>query len=144
MACYREALAIPLDTRINLGARLNLAARLMEQGELEDAISLTKLATQRAPEVALGWYNLGLMHRRRGDIGSALEAYGRALELDPDNVACHQNHAVALLMGGDIAGARQGFRHAISLLEQQGQFDEARQLRETAGGIVKLDAEPIA
>ena len=144
VACYRQALAIPLDTRISLGARLNLAARLMDQGELEEAISLTQLATQRAPEVALGWYNLGLMHRRRGEIGSALEAYGRALELDPDNAACHQNHAVALLMGGDIEGARQGFRNAITLMEQQGRFDEARQLRETAGGIVKLDAEPIA
>ena len=144
VACYRQALAIPLDTRISLGARLNLAARLMDQGELEEAISLTQLATQRAPEVALGWYNLGLMHRRRGDIGAALEAYGRALELDPDNAACHQNHAVALLMGGDIEGARQGFRNAITLMEQQGRFDEARQLRETAGGIVKLDAEPIA
>ena len=144
VACYRQALAIPLDTRISLGARLNLAARLMDQGELEEAISLTQLATQRAPEVALGWYNLGLMHRRRGEIGAALEAYGRALELDPDNAACHQNHAVALLMGGDIEGARQGFRNAITLMEQQGRFDEARQLRETAGGIVKLDAEPIA
>ena len=47
-------------------------------------------------------------------------------------------------MGGDIEGARQGFRNAITLMEQQGRFDEARQLRETAGGIVKLDAEPIA
>ena len=49
MSCYRQALEIPLDTRVSLGARLNLAARLMEQGELEEAISLTQTATQRAP-----------------------------------------------------------------------------------------------
>ena len=99
VACYRQALDIPLDARISLGARLNLAARLMEQGELDEAIALTQTATQRAPEVALGWYNLGLMLRRRGDIAAALEAYSRAVELDPNNAACHQNRAVALLLG---------------------------------------------
>jgi len=144
IALYRKALAIALDTRITLGARLNLAARLMEQGELEEAINLTRLATQRAPEVALGWYNLGLMQRRRGDINAALQAYARALELDPDNAECHQNDAVARLMGGDIDGARQGFRNAIARLEQQGRGEEAKRLRQNAGQIVKLDVEPIA
>ena len=47
VSCYRQALEIPLDTRVSLGARLNLAARLMEQGQLEEAISLTQTATQR-------------------------------------------------------------------------------------------------
>lgn len=144
IALYRKALEISLDTRITLGARLNLAARLMEQGDLEEAINLTRIATQRAPEVALGWYNLGLMHRRRGDISAALQAYEQALQLDPDNAACHQNHAVALLMGGDIEGARQGFRNAIARLDHQGRTDEAQSLRQSAGQIVKLDVEPIA
>ena len=144
VACYRQALDIPLDARISLGARLNLAARLMEQGELDEAIALTQTATQRAPEVALGWYNLGLMQRRRGDIAAALEAYSRAVELDPDNAACHQNRAVALLLGGDIEGARAAFRTAITLLETQGRPVDAQALRSKAQGIVKLGMEPIA
>ncbi len=144
IACYRQALEIPLDTRISLGARLNLAARLMEQGQLVEAIALTQTATQRAPEVALGWYNLGLMQRRHGNTAAALEAYQRALELDPNNAECHQNNAVARLMGGDIDGARAGFRRAIALLKEQGRDDDARALREKAQAIVKLDPEPIA
>jgi tetratricopeptide (TPR) repeat protein len=141
MAFYRQALDIPLDTRITLGARLNLAARLMEHDQLEEAIQLTQTATQRAPEVALGWYNLGLMLRKKGDIAAALDAYGRSLALDPNNAACHQNHAVARLLGGDIEAARDGFRKAIELLAAQGRADEARQLRDKIQGIVKLDAE---
>ena len=141
MAFYRQALEIPLDTRITLGARLNLAARLMEHDQLEEAIQLTQTATQRAPEVALGWYNLGLMLRKKGDIAAALDAYGRSLALDPNNAACHQNHAVARLLGGDIEAARDGFRKAIELLAAQGRADEARQLRDKIQGIVKLDAE---
>ena len=116
----------------------------MEQGELDEAIALTQTATQRAPEVALGWYNLGLMLRRRGDIAAALEAYSRAVELDPNNAACHQNRAVALLLGGDIEGSRAAFRTAITLLETQGRPVDAQALRTKAQGIVKLDLEPIA
>ncbi len=141
---YRDALMIRLDPRIRLGAQLNLAVRLMEQGELEEAIKLTRTATNAAPEVALGWYNLGLMERRRGDIAAALEAYRRALALNPTSAECNQNFAVALLMGGDIEGARAGFRQAIALLEAQGRSDDARQLRSNAEAIVKLDAEPVA
>ena len=143
MASYRQALDIPLDTRITLGARLNLAARLMEQDQLDEAIQLTQTATQRAPEVALGWYNLGLMLRKKGEIALALEAYGRSLALDPNNAACHQNHAVARLLGGDIEAARNGFRKAIELLAAQGRTDEARQLRDNVQGIVKLDTELV-
>ncbi len=143
VASYRQALDIPLDTRITLGARLNLAARLMEQEQLDEAIQLTQTATQRAPEVALGWYNLGLMLRKKGEIASALDAYGRSLALDPNNAACHQNHAVARLLGGDIEAARNGFRKAIELLAAQGRADEARQLRDNVQGIVKLDAELV-
>ena len=143
VAFYRQALDIPLDTRITLGARLNLAARLMEQDQLDEAIQLTQTATQRAPEVALGWYNLGLMLRKKGEIALALEAYGRSLALDPNNAACHQNHAVARLLGGDIEAARNGFRKAIELLAAQGRTDEARQLRDNVQGIVKLDTELV-
>jgi Flp pilus assembly protein TadD len=63
--------------------------------------------------------------------------------LDPNNAACHQNHAVARLLGGDIEAARNGFRTAIELLAAQGRTDEARQLRDNVQGIVKLDTELV-
>ena len=60
------------------------------------------------------------MQRRKGEIGAAIEAYGQSLARHPDHAECHQNMAVALLLGGDIEGARQAFRVAITLLQQQG------------------------
>ena len=142
VAAYRQALAIDLDPRISLGAQINLAARLMEQGDLDEAIQLTQTATQAAPEVALSWTNLGLMQRRRGDIAAALAAYSQAIALDPNNASCHQNRAVALLLGGDIDGARSAFRTAITLLDTQGRPADAQALREKAQSIVKLEAKP--
>ena len=95
--------------------------------------------THEAPEIALGWYNLGLMQRRKGDIAAAIQAYGEALDRQPDHPECHQNLAVALLMGGDVDGARKGFHVAIALLEEQGRQEEANALFQQLKGIIKLD-----
>ena len=140
IALYRQALVTPLAPRLTLAARLNLAALLLHQGQLEDAEELCRQATTVAPEIGLGWFNLGVIRRRRGDLAGALEAYRQAAALSPDHAETQQNLAVALLLGGDIIGARQGFRQAIQLLVLQGRGDEAEQLRQQAGQLVKLEA----
>ncbi|MEB3266672.1 MAG: glycosyltransferase family 2 protein [Cyanobacteriota bacterium] len=138
-ALYRQALALPLDGRLTLAARLNLAALLLDQGELEEAAALAEQATVLAPEVGLGWYSLGLVRRRRGQLVAAIAAYRRAITQSPDHAEAHQNLAAALLLAGDIEGARQGFGRAIQLLNQQGRVQEARQLRQRAGAMVHLE-----
>jgi len=140
IALYRQALVSPLAPRLTLAARLNLVALLLHQGQLEDAEELCRQATTVAPEIGLGWFNLGVIRRRRGDLAGALEAYRQAAALSPDHAETQQNLAVALLLGGDIIGARQGFRQAIQLLVLQGRRDEAEQLRQQAGQLVKLEA----
>jgi tetratricopeptide (TPR) repeat protein len=140
IALYRQALVTPLAPRLTLAARLNLAALLLNQGQLEDAEELCRQATTVAPEIGLGWFNLGVIRRRRGDLAGALEAYRQAAALSPEHAETQQNLAVALLLGGDIIGARQGFRQAIQLLVLQGRRDEAEQLRQQAGQLVKLEA----
>ena len=45
----------------------------------------------------------------------------------------------ALLLAGDIEGARQGFRQAIHLLEGQGAAAAAEALRQQASTMVKLE-----
>ena len=136
---YREALALPLDGRLTLAARLNLAAVELRLGDLDGAGSSCRQATEVAPEVALCWYNAGLIHRQRGDLPAAIAAYRRAIALAPDQAEAHQNLAVALLLSGEISGARQGFRQAIDLLEAQNRHEAAAQLRQKAGAMVQLN-----
>ena len=137
---YRQALELPLPPRLTLAARLNLATLLLEHGNLEDAAALARGAAEAAPELALGWRSLGLIERRRGRLGEAIQAYRRSLSLEPDHPETHQNLAVALLLGGEIDGARAGFVQAISLLQTQGRHSEAVALRQQAGAMVKLNA----
>ncbi|MEN9388890.1 MAG: hypothetical protein RLZZ255_1866 [Cyanobacteriota bacterium] len=138
-ALYRDALALPLAPRLSLAARLNLAALLLQQGQAQEAEALCQQATATAPEISLGWYNLGLIRRRLGDIAGALEAYREARRLQPEHPETHQNLAVALLLDGDIDGARSSFRQAIALLNQQGRSSDAALLRQQAGAMVKLE-----
>ena len=48
-ALYREALALPVDARVSLGARLNLAALLCREGQLEEAEAERELEKPAAP-----------------------------------------------------------------------------------------------
>jgi tetratricopeptide (TPR) repeat protein len=139
LALYREALDLPLDPRLLLAARLNLAALLLRGGQPEEAARHAREAVRLDPELAIGWYDLGLIERQRGDLAAAIAAYRRAIALDPGHPESHQNLAVALLLGGDIFGARERFRAAIGLLRGQGRTAEANELRSRAAGLVKLE-----
>ena len=136
---YRQALDLPLAPRLTLAARLNLAGLLLERGALDEAATLAEAAAVAAPELALVWRSLGLIERRRGRIGQAINAYRSSLAIEADHPETQQNLAVALLLGGDIDGARAGFGRAIALLQAQGRGSEAQALRQQAGAMVKLD-----
>ena len=142
IALYRQALALPLPARLTLAARLNLAQALLEQGETEEAAALARGACQAAPELALAWFQLGVIERQRGQLAAAIAAYRQSLQLDPNAAASHQNLAVCLLLAGDIPGCRQGFSSAIRLLQQQGRTSEAAALLQQAGSLVKLELTP--
>jgi Flp pilus assembly protein TadD len=142
IALYRQALALPLPARLTLAARLNLAQALLEQGEVEEAAALARGACQAAPELALAWFQLGVIERQRGQLAAAIAAYRQSLQLDPNAAASHQNLAVCLLLAGDIPGCRQGFSSAIRLLQQQGRASEAAALLQQAGSLVKLELTP--
>ncbi len=139
VSAYRKALELPLDVRVNLGARLNLAGLLMQCGEFEEAITLTTQATEKVPEVALCWYNLGLMKRQRGDLIGAIDSYQHALELNPSHPETYQNLALARLLLGDVKSARDCFKQAIWLFSSQNRLEEADSLRQKLHGVVKLD-----
>ena len=141
IALYRQALALPLGERVTLGARLNLAGLLQQSGAadaLEEAAALCRQAVQAAPELAVGWAQLGLVERRLGRLLPAIEAYRQALQRDPQQAEVQQNLAAALLLAGDIGGAREGFRQAIALLQQQGRTAAAEDLRRRIAGVVSL------
>ncbi|MGB1002315.1 MAG: glycosyltransferase [Prochlorococcaceae cyanobacterium] len=137
---YRLALEEPLSPQVLVGARLNLGALLLRLNKLAEATEVTSAVTRQLPEVMLGWYNLGLIQRKAGDIGGAIEAYQSGLQLDPNSPELHQNLGAAQLAGGNFEAARSSFLMAIGLLLQQNRKDDAEALARSAGELVNLNA----
>ncbi len=135
---YQRAIKLPLDDRVIIGARLNLAGLYMKLGDLDKAINLTEMVTNSAPEVLLGWFNLGLLKRKIGDIDSALSAYINAEKINPMHPETCQNLALLRFGLGDINAARQGLRKAIDLFITQGRKDKANTLVNDLAGIINL------
>lgn len=65
-----------------------------------------------APGFAFAWGNLGVARRRLGDTAGALEAYGHALEIAPDNPTILGNLAGLFRSLGREAEARTAFEAA--------------------------------
>ncbi len=136
---YQAALQLQIDKRLSLGAQLNLANLLMQRGDLNEAFLLTSNVTRIAPEVAIGWYNLGLIMRKKGELYAAIQAYEASIKINPNHPESHQNYAVAQLLSGEIDRARKSFKKAINLLSAAGRTKDAESLNKQLYGMVNLE-----
>lgn len=61
--------------------------QLIADNRAEEAIRLLKTYTTEHPESGEAWFLLGKAYHKLGDIRLALNAYLRAIEIDPDSPA---------------------------------------------------------
>ncbi len=62
------------------GALSDLSAWHLLRGEDAIALGFAERAVEADPTLASGWYNLGLLQRRRGDAPRARQAFTRFVE----------------------------------------------------------------
>lgn len=93
---------------------LNLGVLLAERGDAE-AADLLRRATLADPRSSAAHYNLGLQLLRRGELGPAEHALGRAVELDPEDAAALDALARSQAAQADFAAAIPTYRRLVSL-----------------------------
>jgi Flp pilus assembly protein TadD len=109
----RPALFIELDDLWVTAVYLNnRGADQLRGGHDANAEAFFLNSVRLAPKFAFAWGNLGVARRRLGDTSGALEAYGRALELEPDNPTILGNLAGLFLSLGREAEARTALEAA--------------------------------
>lgn len=110
----------PLEQALSLDgglvqARLGLARALLDGGRLDEARVHAARVTRDAPEHPGGWRMLAEVLEARDAHGEAARAYGRALELAPDDPELHYNLGLALDRDGQWSAALDRYRQALAI-----------------------------
>jgi len=117
--------------------RLNQEAiSLEEEDRLDEAITAYEAAIEAAPEWAVPWFNLGLLHKRQRRWEASLRCNRRATELAVDDEAAWWNLGIAATALGEWAIARAAWKgFGLSLPEGEGPI-------ETDWGMVPIRLRP--
>jgi tetratricopeptide (TPR) repeat protein len=116
---YREALEcyehlIPHESEDG-GALINSAYCHLKLGDDLLAESVAQRATEIHPNDHFAWVTLGWIRHHQSKIRDALEAYGRAEKLRPDDPTIHYNTALANNRLGELAAAARSFKHFLMI-----------------------------
>jgi tetratricopeptide (TPR) repeat protein len=136
----------------------NRGAELLQRGDANAALEMSRTATVVAPNLADGWANMGVALRRSGDLEGAEKAYEAAIDVDADHFVAYHNLSLLYRRRGekDAAGKllelldRRDNRNPFIYLDlgdaalQAGQLDEARRFYRRAVRLGDELAEPRA
>lgn len=111
-AGYREALRLQSEEPVYLRA---LAELLAGRKRFEEALRLSRLAVEVAPERASNHVTLGFVASASGDRALAKRAYEEALRLDPNDAVAWNNLGCVDLAQGRPMQARARFHEALRL-----------------------------
>jgi len=92
----------------------NLGGAAIRHDEPELALRHLELAVRLAPDLEQGWINLGVARSRSGDLDGALDAYQRALVIQPGHPSALTNMAYVYQQMGRDEEARNALVAAAS------------------------------
>lgn len=103
-----------------------------------EAVAVLRAALVRMPNSAPLWINLGVALDASRDVPAAQEAYQKALAIEPDSVAAHNDLALSMAFGGDTGGALSMLESLRRRLVEQG--GKASDLATVDGNLALMHA----
>jgi tetratricopeptide (TPR) repeat protein len=91
------------------GVRVYYASALIKTGDPVRAAEQLRLAIQQGDSPAFSNALLGVAEERQGNIEAAMEAYSRAIELNPDEPTAREGRARLLAERGELARAIEDY-----------------------------------
>jgi len=98
----------------SVGAYLNFGIINSKRGDLLGAVEAYRNAIRIDPNGPEGWTNLGFALSNLGMSAAAIEAASRAVALRPADPTLHYNHAMLLLLAGDLKAGFRAFECRLS------------------------------
>ncbi|MHB8881525.1 MAG: tetratricopeptide repeat protein [Thermodesulfovibrionales bacterium] len=110
LRCYDKA--TELDPTL-WDAYNNRAILFKEAGKLDEAERNYRKALELKATDAIGWASLGEILQKRQDTQAAMEAYNRAIGIDPKFAVVYHNRALLFEQQGDLDRAAQDMKRAM-------------------------------
>jgi tetratricopeptide (TPR) repeat protein len=137
---------------------LNRSGELLQEGDTDVSLEMSRTAIDLQPELADAWVNLGVALRRSGDVDGAEAAYLTAIDVDRDHLVAYHNLSLLYRRRGekDAAGKllklldRRDNRNPFVYLDlgdaavEAGRLDEAGRFYRRAVRLGDELAEPRA
>ena len=121
------------DPRAGIAAN-NLAWIYADEGRLDDALRLARVAQEQLRRRPEGEDTLGWVQLKKGMTADAIAAFARAVERAPNNAVYHYHLGLAYLKVGDRERGRSELQRALSLDQDfNGADDARRQLSQMSG-----------
>ncbi|MFH1823955.1 MAG: DUF2723 domain-containing protein [Candidatus Firestonebacteria bacterium] len=111
---YKKANEIGYDDE---SIQIMLGFLSQQQGDLKDALNLSKKAVEINPYSSEAWNNYGTVLSKLGGHNESIEAYKKAIDIDPKTVTYYNNLAGAYFNTGN-------YELAIKTYEKAGSIDE--------------------
>jgi tetratricopeptide (TPR) repeat protein len=127
------------------GRFIEAAAGLEAAGQRQAAAAAYDAAIARWPVLPLAWLGRGNVALAAGDRAAAADAYLRAIELEPGNVAARNNLAELLLDAGCLDESRRQVERAAALAAgtalEAAVADSRARIRATADTVARCQLE---
>jgi Flp pilus assembly protein TadD len=102
---------IPADAR----ADYDNAMRLLEAKQYDQGIGLLLKVTQKAPNAAAAYVDLGMAYGKSGDLDKSLASLKRAVDLNPRQLVAYNELGIVYRRKGEFAAARESYERALGV-----------------------------
>jgi Flp pilus assembly protein TadD len=106
-----EKVRIPAESR----ADYDNAMRLLDAKQHDQGIALLLKVTQKAPNAAAAYVDLGIAYGKSGDLDKSLASLKRAVDLNPRQLVAYNELGIVYRRKGEFAAARESYERALGV-----------------------------
>jgi len=106
-----EKVRIPADVR----ADYDNATRQLEAKQYDQGIALLLKVTEKAPDAAAAYVDLGVAYGKNGELDKAVASLKHAVELNPRQLVAYNELGIVYRKKGEFAAARESYERALGV-----------------------------